>query len=187
MAVRKEPFDNLLDLFTGISDKFDEWIVTFHQQIADLQNFISSDTAVGNALSALLSQGPLAQILQDRTGVLKIDDNAYGIPKLIYMEEGRIPENHKTFVGAKAIYNNYYFPDSPAIQNDFKGQYIDRLGWRIPFSLANYQQTKINPYFEILDTKGKFTSMNWIQEKKSATTDTEEQKPFDTNITEEEI
>ncbi len=188
LAVRKQAFDNLFDLFTGITDNFDLWLEQVQVQIQDLSEFIDSNADAGQFVSELLAIIPLGQFIENRSGVLKIDDNAFGIPKLIYMEDGKIPENHKDFVGPRALYFDNYFSESPSIQNDFKGQYINRLAWRIPFSLENYIQTKVNPGFEILSTSGKFTSIGWSEDQGgSAVTDSEQQEIFDTNITEEEV
>ena len=60
-------------------------------------------------------------------------------------------------------------------------------GWRIPFGVNSFLQTKTNPYFELDSINTKFTTIDFVEEQKVATTDAEQQKPFDTNITEIEI
>jgi len=188
IGVRKSPFDNLWDLFTGISGEFDLWLVFFQTKIDQFSSQLSS---AGIDVSAIIGLSPLGSILENRTGVLKIDDNAFGLAKMLYMTETdnglRIPENHKDFIGAKAIYNNWYLSDSPADVNDFKGQYILRQGWRIPFSLDNFMQTNLNPYFEIDSINAKFTTIKWNEDGHFAVTDGEQNEPFDTNITETEV
>jgi len=191
LAVRKEPFDNLLDLFTGISDQFDFWLDAFQTQITDFAANIGPSAGAGISISSILAMTPLSLFFENRAGVLKIDDNAFGKPKWLYLEDTnfgkRIPANFKEFVGGKAVYTKYYLPDSPADVNDFKGQYIFRRGWRIPFSLDNFNQTKDNPYFDLNNINGKFTSINWTEDEHAAVTDAEQQEVFDTNITETEV
>ena len=188
IGVRKSPFDNLWDLFTGISGEFDLWLSLFQTKI---DAYSAELSGAGIDVSALVGQSPFGALLDNRTGVLKIDDNAFGIAKMIYMTETnnglKIPDNHKDFIGMSAIYNNYYLPDSPADVNQFKGQYQLLKGWRIPFGLNAYSQTILNPYFEIDSINTKFTTVDWIEDDGAATTDAEQQKPFDTNITESEI
>lgn len=188
IGVRKSPFDNLWDLFSNISGEFDLWLSFFQDKI----DVYSSELATaGIDVSAILDVLPFSSVIGNREGVLKIDDNAFGIPKMIYMTETpnglRIPENHKDKIGAKALYNDWYKSDSPADVNDFKGQYVLLKGWRIPFGVNSFLQTKTNPYFELDSINTKFTTIDFVEEQKVATTDAEQQKPFDTNITEIEI
>lgn len=187
MAVRKSPFDNLFDLFSGVSAEFDTYLDKFKSYIEDYLDDIPEEAGVSSFISEILATPFISGILESRTGALKIDDNTYAIPKLIYLEDGKIPENFKDFIGAKAIYRNYYLKDSPADVNDFKGQKVDIKGWKIPFTLADYNLVKNNPYFEFDGNNLRFTSLNWIEDEKEAVTDAEEQKPFDTNITEYEL
>lgn len=192
MAVRKNVFDNLLELFKGINEQFDEYLDSFKTYV---ENFIDDIPAETSAMIseyiaeilALPSISGIIDLINDRSGALKIDDNTYAIPKLIYLEEGKIPENFKDFIGAKAIYDNYYKKDSPADVNLWKGQKIDIKSWKIPFTVTDYNLVKNNPYFEFDGNNLKFTALNWIDDDREAVTDAEEVKVFDTNITEYEI
>lgn len=191
MAVRKTAFDNLFDLFTGISGEFDLWLQAFQDQINNFASSIDPSAGADTAVSTILNMTPLGLLFENRNGVLKIDDNAFGIPKILYLEDysvgKRLPSNFKDFIGAKAIYQNWYLPDSPADVNNFLGQYVLRNGWEIPFSLANYNQVNLNPSFEINSISGKFISGKWNEDDESAVTNAEQQEIFDRNITEEEI
>lgn len=185
LAVRKEPFDNLIDLFMGVNDEFDYWLNQVQDQITEYLDDIPESAGVGSYVSEILSNAGLSAIIEGRTGTLKIEDNSYNTPKLIYLDDtGRIPSNFKDFVGAPAIYNNYHLKDSPADINDFKGQKVKRLGWRIPFNADQYVTTKTNPYFELGENNLKFTSITWVDDSRDAITEVEQQSTFDTNITE---
>ena len=188
MAVRKVPFDNLLDLFTGISNNFDFWLNTIQNQISA---FSSDIAGAGIDVSTILHILGLSQFLENREGVLKIEDNAFGVPKLLYLVDTsagkRIPENFKDFIGGKAIYVNGYLPDSPADVNDFKGQYRLLNQWRIPFNVENLLQIKDNPFYETSTLKAKFTTVSMTEDGRFAVTDSEQNIPIDENITEIEI
>lgn len=191
MAVRKGALDNLWDLFTGINDSFDIWLNYFQGKLDEYASYIDTSSGGGSSLIDILNMTPLGFILENRNGCLKIEDNTYGIPKILYLEDysvgKRIPANFKDFIGARAIYYDCYFFESPAEQNNFLGQKVLRKGWRIPFSLANYLQTKDYPYFTVSDISGKFNTINWIGDEGAAVTEAEHHKIFDTNITEDEI
>ncbi len=195
MCVRKKPFDNLWDLFSNISAEFDGFV----GDVVDLINQFNSElnasgVDISSQVSEIISQTPLSMALSSRAGCLKIEDNAYAIPKVIYMVPSgapdgvrRIPQNFKEYIGAKALYLNWYFGESPADINGFAGQWriIEQLQMR--WAYEKYIQTKTNPFFALSGNNAKFTFINWIEAKHKATVNIELQEPYDTNITEEEI
>jgi len=93
MAVRKSIFDNLLDLFNGVSEEFDKYLLDFKGYIEDYISDIPGEAGVGSLISEILDFPLISELISDRSGALKIDDNTYAIPKLIYLEDGKIPEN----------------------------------------------------------------------------------------------
>lgn len=193
MAVRKQPFDNLWDLFTGISGEFDLYLNQIKDQVNAMISYINaSGVNVSSEINSILNMTGLSAVLVNRTGCLKIDDNAYAIPKMLWLEPDskgihRIPENFKDFIGAKALYENYHKWESPADVSDFKGQYQLYKGVGLPWSYKKFNQTQDNPYFNLLGYNAKFQYVNWIEAIHSAVADIEVQKPFDENITEIEI
>ena len=159
IAVRKQFLDNLFDLFTGITEQFDFWLDSFQTYIENYADTIPETAGVGSYISEILSLPFVSFITESRSGALKIEDNTYAIPKLIYLEDGKIPENFKDIIGAKAIYDNYYKQGSPADINDFKGQEVLRNDWNIPFTVADFNVVKLNPYFVFDGNNVKFTSV----------------------------
>lgn len=188
LCVRKKPFDNLWELFTGISNEFDQQLQLIknrvNEYIADL-NSVGIDSTL---INQILTNTGLNTILENRTGCLKIDDNTFAIPKFCYLTEFdnglRIPENFKEECGAPALYNANYLSDSPAIQNDFLGQYRLVKNLNLPWSYENFQTTQLNPFFLIEGNNAKFNNIAWNEPKHEAVTDLEIQEPFDTYITE---
>jgi hypothetical protein len=187
IAVRKQFLDNLFDLFPGITEQFDFWLDSFKTYVENYADTIPYTAGVSEYISEILSLPFISFITESRSGALKIEDNTYAIPKLIYLEDGKIPENFKDIIGAKAIYDNYYKQGSPADINDFKGQEVLRNDWNIPFTVTDFNLVKLNPYFVFDGNNVKFTSVNWIDDKREAITNSKEYKIFDTNITEYEI
>lgn len=195
MCVRDEGLDELGDLFNNTADTMN----SFLSQVVNLINqFNAQITATGapvtTSIEGILSLTGLDQIIPI-AGALKISDDSFSIPKIVYLEdfnldgniEKRIPENFKDFVGAPALYNNWRLPESPADINEFKGQYrlVDSL--TIRFSQKAWVQTTTNPFFILNSKNAYFTFTNWIEDKHKASAGIRIQDVFDTNITEEEI
>ena len=192
MAVRKKPFDNLWDLFTGMSAQFDYYLQYFKDYINNLNDYIvASGVDVASDLNTILDFAGLNDSIQNRTGCLKIDDNAFAIPKVIWLEETgkglRIPENFKDYIGAAALYNDWHKWDSPADVSGFYGQKINYLGVTLKWAYEKFLQVETNPFFNLYGFQAKFTSIDWVEAIHQANTDIEQRKPFDTNITEVEI
>lgn len=192
MAVRKQPFDNLWDLFTGISGEFDFYLQQFQTKINDfIGDLNASGVDVSAQITAILNQSGIGGLLSNREGCLKIDDNSFAIPKVIWLDDysvgKRIPTNFKDFIGAKALYDDYHKPFSPADVAGFNGQYWLYNTVSLKFSYEKFNQTQDNPYFYLNGYLAKFRQISWVESQHSATTDFEQQRPFDENITENEI
>lgn len=195
LCVRKKPLDNLWELFTGITGEFD----TFINDVKDIiTQFNAELTASGVPLNSQINEifdiTGLSDLLENRTGVLKIDDNTFAIPKFVYMtpadtEDGvrRIPEDFKDHVGGPALYNSGYLSESPAIQNNFLGQYRLVSDLKLPWSYEKFIVVKDNPYFLMNGVNSKFLFTKWNEPKHEAVVDFEKNEAFDTNITEEII
>lgn len=193
MAVRKAPLDNLWDLFTGVTSDFDLYLNKIKDQITTMIGYInSSGVNVTDQITSILNATGIGTLLNNRAGCLKIDDNAYAIPKVIYLTDTvklgkRIPENFKDFIGAKALYDNYHKWESPADVSAFAGQYQKLNGIHLPWSYKKFNLVQDNPYFLLESYKAKFTYIDWVEATHSAVADVQQQKPFDENITEIEI
>lgn len=194
MCVRKQAFDNLWDLFTGVCGVWDLYL----QGIKDKVNqFIgelnASGVGISTQITQILNTTGLDSFIANRSGCLKIDDNAYAIPKIVYMTDHgselglRIPTDFKNYIGAEAIYNDWYKWDSPADVSNFYGQKRLVEGLTNRWSYEKFQQTLNNPFFTLDGKSAKFTRVNWIEAKHQATCEFEIRDPFDQNITEEEI
>jgi len=195
MCVRKKPFDNLTDLFDEATGALNDIL----QKFKDKLNQYSSDvngSGAGSMASNVLSMNPVNFLIGERAGCLKIEDDTFYVPKIIYLDDvslnglgtvKRIPENFKEFIGPKSLYVKFRLPESPANVNDFKGQYRIVENLRLKWSQKRYVQTQTNPYFILNSKNAYFTFVNWKENNHSAEAGIRIQEVFDTNITEQEI
>lgn len=196
MCVRDVAFDELTQLYNesalGLNGFIGQVIALINQFNSQIN---SSGAAVSDPVNNILSLTGLSTIVP-QSGALKISDDSFAIPKVVYLEEINvpgigikkvIPENFKDYIGAKALYDDWRKPESPADTNDFKGQYrlIDAL--TIKFSQNDWVQTTTNPFFILNSKNAYFMFTNWVEYNHKAACAIRIQEPFDTNITEEEI
>lgn len=197
-GVRYDAQETLIDLMQEAFTAFGGSLDVFQEFLVQFEAYIDSAAGVGQEFADALALSPLNFFFAVKAGGLKIEDDVFGMAKIVYAEEElddnqnptgrlRIPTNFKNFIGAKSLYTNWYFPDSPAVQNNFAGQYIMAENVVIPFNLKAFQLTNLNPHFLLNANNAKFTHIAWTIDKHKAETDIEINKPFDQNITEEEI
>ena len=116
--------------------------------------------------------------------VLKVSNNNYSVAKIIYMKNGKIPKNHRNFISAKFLYNNYYLNTS-FVQNNFRGQKIKYENIKIPFSYEDWIKVAQNSY--IIDFKGnegKITQLKWSVGGDYAEIDFWVREPYTKNLQE---
>lgn len=191
MAVRYDPVDTLTDIMNDALGGFGNFLGQFQGLLNNFAGYIDTSNGGGSELGQILQMTGLNLVFALKPGGLKVEDDTWGIPKIIYANKSgnvlNIPANFKDYIGARALYQNYYFPDSPSQENGFKGQYTLIKGWNIPFSLSNFAQTFANPHFYLNTTKAKFKYINWTIDGRKAETEVEVNEPFDKNIREIEI
>ena len=122
-----------------------------------LLQIISNLTSVlGNPLS-LRERG------EPPIGALRVSDNNHFVPKVILLENGRIPQNHRSLLSARYLWETYHRKEkSVAKENDYRGQKETFNDVRIPFGLNDFNQILNNDFFTTVDgKKGKILRLNW--------------------------
>lgn len=183
----------LIDAFNFRNEK-QEAVQIFVDLYVDYLDFQNGGEEDFDAFNQMEAQSPW---IPSTDGGLQVEDFAWAVPKIfvadkidsLYSDHGvlKVPENHLDEIKPENLYNKYYFFDSPAIENNFKGQYTWIKNWSVPFSLDAYQKTINNPDF-IFDTKkAKFTFINFNINDRKAVSNVKINEVFDTNITEKVV
>jgi hypothetical protein len=123
------------------------------------------------------------QVLSSVSTRLKVSNNNYTVAKILYYVNGAIPNNHRDFLSAKALYNEYYVSDSFTL--DFYGQKSLYTDVRIPFNYEGFLKVSANSY--IKDFQGrvaKITSLKWSVGEDFAVIDFWVRQPYTFNLQE---
>ncbi len=99
-----------------------------------------------------------------RTGLLKMSDYQWNVPKLLYLKNTakgyRIPKDHRDRLSAKALWDRYHSEKS-FVDNGFTKQRA-LFSERIPFRFSDFQKLIKNSYFTTAQGEvGKFTNLEW--------------------------
>lgn len=106
--------------------------------------------------------------VQNKLGVLRVGSNNHSVPKLLWMDGGKIPSNHRDLFSAKTLWNKYHVYKS-FIHDNFKRQRKVFEGVEIPFGMADFLQLIDNSYFVTDQGKeGKVTKIEWNMAKDKA-------------------
>lgn len=111
----------------------------------------------------------LAKKIKNKVGVLKVSNNNHSVPKLLWIEGGRIPTNNRDLLSARTFWDKYQSEKS-FVQNNFSRQRRIIENEIVPFGLSDFVTLLGNSYFKDENgTQGKITDIEWIMAKDFAT------------------
>ena len=150
-----------------------------------IESILSVFDTIINALGGAFGiDSDFSGIVSSKIGLLKVSDNNHTIPKLLYLEGGKIPSNHRDFLSAKAIYNNYYFWKS-FVSNSEKAQKKLFNGVEVPFGLSDFIKVVENAYIYNSNGKSsKLVDLEWKTGKDKATVSYFERGAYTRNLKE---
>jgi hypothetical protein len=141
---------------------------------------------IDSVVNAFGGNSNLAGSITQRIGLLQISSNQINVPKLLYMTGTplRIPSNHRSALGAKALENNYHVDDS-FVRNNWRGQKWLFEGVEIPFGLANFNQLLSSSYCTTAaGENAKISELKWVMGRDKALISGWVRKPYTTNLKE---
>lgn len=126
----------------------------------------------------------LAKKIKNKVGVLEVSNNNHSVPKLLWLQNGRLPSNHRDLFSAKSLWEKYHVEKS-FVQNNFTRQRIYTENETIPFGLNDFVTLLNNSYFRDENGRvGKITSLEWNFSKDRATISYWLQQPYTSNLKE---
>lgn len=105
-----------------------------------------------------------------KIGMLKVATNNHAVPKLLWLEGGKLPANHRSLFSAKTLWEKYHIEKS-FIADNFQKQRKVFEGVQIPFGFADFLTLIDNSYFVGPQGEGKITRLEWNMGKDTATID----------------
>lgn len=155
-------------------------------QLNGIENTLKSVAIVlDTVVNTLGGSSNLAAKVTAKIGVLKVSDNNYTKPKLLYTGGGlKLPLNHRQLFSARVMYVKYYNYKS-FIQNNFQRQRLVFNQVSIPFGLVSFLQLIDNSYFyDSQNRLGKVQNIDWGMFKDTAVVNYWIQKKYAPNLKE---
>lgn len=130
----------------------------FQAQITEGNEFISQIMEIFDSVSDLLPE-PLSPLdflptsISNRIGAMKVENHFFSTPKIVCLQNGKIPSNYISIIGSRALYEKYYAWNSPVplvkdpTNANNTNQKMLFKNVKIPMGLINFKQIVENSFF----------------------------------------
>ena len=152
---------------------------------SSVEGLLNVFDAIVNALGGAFGLDVnFSEIVSSKIGLLRVSENNHTIPKLLYLEGGKIPASHRTFLSAKSIYNDYHSYKSFVSNADIaQKQIFENVS--VPFCLDDFNKLLNNAYIYNSNGKSaKVTELTWLIGKDRATVSYFERGAYTSNLQE---
>lgn len=160
---RKKTIVNLLEVRipVALGNRKNE-LTGLQKVLREIARFADSLTGILNTLSfGAINKTNFASGFDNQIGALIVDTNNHLVPKNIWLENEKIPTDHREKLSAKASYEIGYFEKS-FIENAGRRQRKVYSEYEIPFGFEDFLKVIENGYFPNFNgNKGKVLSLNW--------------------------
>jgi len=159
-------------LLKGLDEvKFNTALGTRKDELNGLEKFLEKVAgAIDDTVDFFGGSSDLSSQITTRIGVMKQTQNWHSIPKLLYIKDGKLPENHRELWNSKLLYDKYHNYNS-FVLNDFGYQKAYHKGVEIPFGFSDYNQLTNNSYFKYKGVDAKMIKFVWTMGSDKAVID----------------
>lgn len=182
LCIRKDQIDDLFDLFKSlvainnaqvqvIRDTFDSVADLFSESMGQTDNYVLP--------------------IFGKEGAMKIENEFFSTPKIVYLENNKIPSNFNKKIGAPALYKNFHSYKSfvpgvrdPSNPNNTNQKLITK-GANTAFGPKDFDLVSSNSFFNTADGGiGKFTDLDWVKDDDKAVAEYYIEQNYMTNLKE---
>lgn len=159
------------------------------EELTALEKIIFNLAKVADSVTKVLGKTTnLAKKVAQKKNTLKISQNDYNKPKLIWLDSsGKVPSNHRQLWSAGALWEKYGSWDS-FVDNNFNGQKYIYNNVTVPFGFVDFCQLIENSYFTTHNGEtAKATELFWKRGEDTAELSYYVRKPYTKNLEEIKI
>ena len=140
---------------------------------------------IDNIIKVFGGRSNLSNKLTGKIGLLKVTSNNWNKEKLLYLQGGKLPTNHRDLISMRYIWNNYWY-DKSFVLNNYNAQEYKITGEVINMDLKDFNDVLLNGYFTDVDGANlKAKQIVYNPYKNNAVIDYNWKEPYTTNLKEE--
>ena len=152
--------------------------------LTGIENTVNTLIKAVNGAIKLFGGKSIKTLSNTRIGLPIISHNNFSIAKIVYLEGGKIPANHRDVLSARADYDKYHYSKS-FVTNANKTLKKKLEDVRITYTAKDFFLNVANPYFKTKDGSiGKFTDITWRFDRDYADANMEIRYKYTTNLKE---
>ena len=152
--------------------------------LTDVENTVNTFIKAVNGAIKLFGGKGIKTLSNTRIGLPIVSHNNFSIAKIVYLEGGKIPANHRDVLSARADYDKYHYSKS-FVTNANKTLKKKLEDVRITYNAKDFFLNVANPYFKTTDGSiGKFTDITWRFDRDYADANMEIRHKYTTNLKE---
>lgn len=122
----------------------------------------------------------------NKVGSLKQSTNWHTVPKLLYLNNGKLPTNHRQLWNANLLWEKYH-KEKSFVRDNFRGQKLVYNNVSVPFGLEDFLKLTENPYFTFNGLNAKIVNFTWTVGQDEAVIDFWVRKAYTFNLKETKI
>lgn len=175
-------------LLKGLDEvNFQVALGTRKNELNDIETLLKN---VGNFIDNLTSifggGSNFASKITNKIGSLKQTTNWHTVPKLLYLNGGTMPINHRDLFNSELLWDKYH-KERSFVEDNWRGQKLVYRDIEIPFGLEDFFQLTTNPYFKFNGIQAKITKFEWTVAEDSARISFWVRKPYTFNLKETKL
>ena len=157
-------------------------------RLTDFESALSTVASVIDGITGVFGGGTnYASQINNKVGTLKVSTNNHSLPKLIWLEGGQIPLNHRDKLNAKVLYDKYHSYKS-FVSDNFVNQKIVTVNETVPFGFDDFLALIENSYFvNVNSVDSKATEFRWVLSADKANLSYWSRQVYTTNLEEQFI
>lgn len=182
----KNPVDPEASFIKGLDEINIPWALgTRNDKASPLEEILLAlANTADSAIQLFGGNSNFANQVKTRIGTLKVSSNNHLVPKLLWLENGRIPADHREKLSAKVSWEKYWIYKS-FVANNFIGQKLVFTDRSIPFGYEDFLNVSNNSYFrDVKGRVGQIVKLSWITSKDRATVSYWIREPHTENLKE---
>ena len=117
------------------------------ESLSALEEILKTMASIADeAINVFGGNSNLVNAVKSRLGTLKVSNNNHQVPKLLWLEDGKIPFNHRDKLSARVSWEKYHSYKS-FVENNGIGQKLVYTDKEIPFGYEDFLEVSKNSYF----------------------------------------
>lgn len=156
-------------------------------ELTGIETFLKTVGGAVDDITGIFGGGTnFASSITSKIGVLKQSTNWHTVPKMLYLNEGLMPLNHRDLINAELLWDKYH-KEKSFVSDNWRGQKLLYNQVSVPFGFEDFLKLTTNPYFTFNGFSAKIVNFEWTVGEDQAVIDFWVRRPYTFNLKETKL